>query len=154
MINRVKQFTKGLTAKVTDEEYNWVKTHLTPEEYHLFLQLRRDEQRHCIDVARVFKEEDMIRLGLLHDIGKLRYPLNLSEKSLMVIADKLTKGKIKNLNQLNIVKGYYEHPKIGQELLMTIGQTDRVFLERVKNHHNTHIKDKKLQIFQEVDNHY
>lgn len=151
MIQRIKQFTKGLTAKVSEEERQWVQGYLSPKEYQLFLKLRRDEQRHCIDVARHFTEKGMIRLGLLHDIGKLCYPLNLIQKSIMVIGDKLTHHKLKHLKYFKMVKGYYGHPKFGVDLLKKIGVEDAIFLERVKNHHNDKTRDKVLKQFQKID---
>lgn len=151
MIQRIKQFTKGLTAKVSETDKKWVQGYLSPKEYHLFLQLRCDEQRHCIDVARSFSEKEMIRLGLLHDIGKLRYPLNLIEKSMMVIGDKLTHHRLKQFKHFKIVRGYYDHPKIGAEILKNIGIEDATFLERVRNHHEYRTTDQVLKHFQKID---
>ncbi|MBE6022899.1 MAG: HD domain-containing protein [Cellulosilyticum sp.] len=157
MLYRVKQFIKAVTATVTGEEENWVKGYLSLAEAQLFFRLKVYEQRHCIDVAKILGERtlqdrEMIRLGLLHDIGKIKYPLNPIEKSLIVLLDKLTQGRIKKYDQLKMVKCYYKHPQLGCELLKSIGAYNHFFLEGIKGHHQKEIKEEKIRLLQEVDN--
>lgn len=156
MFYRVKQFMKAITAKVSPEEKQWVKRYLSETEYSLFIRLKIYEQRHCIDVACLLKEKtqedpEMIRLGLLHDIGKIVYPLNPIEKSLMVVLDKLSNRKISQFKKMKMVKCYYGHPQLGYELLKQQGQYDEDFLEIIKQHHlEGHAP--KLLLLQEADN--
>ena len=115
MFYRVQQFIKAITASVSEDEKRWIKGYLTEKEQALFFKLKVYEQKHALCVAKLLSEwtnesQEMIRLGLLHDIGKVLYPLNPIQKSIIVILHKVTLGKIKRFNQFKIVKCYYEHP--------------------------------------------
>ena len=156
MFYRMQQFIKAITATVGKEEREWVKEYLTKEECILFFKLKVYEQRHCIDVAKILEErtnsqKEMIRLGLLHDIGKIVYPLNPIQKGVMVLLDQITKGSIKRCSQSKMVKCYYEHPNLGYKLLKEMGDYNEVFLGKIKNHHNQNIQDLDLNLLQEVD---
>lgn len=157
MFYRVEQFIKAITAKITSEDIAFVKTYLNERESQLFFRLKPYEQRHCIDVARKLEaitrgEAEMIRVGLLHDIGKLVYPLNPIEKSIMVLLDRLTHSKIKKYPQWKLVKCYYEHPRLGYDLLSQIGNYEAGFLEMIKAHHQAESGNTKLALLKEADN--
>lgn len=160
MLYRIKQFIKGMTAKITEEDKAFYKKYLTLKETVLFERLKRYDQKHSLAVAYILKEktdinEEMIRLGLLHDIGKQVYPLNLFKKGSMVILDKVTKGRIKRYQNIRMVESYYEHPQWGYELLKEEGGYEEAFLQIIKSHHmkgsfNINI-DKRLFMLQEAD---
>ena len=81
---------------------------------------------------------DVYKLGkaaLLHDVGKSIRPLSLMEKSMVVLLDKTTKGKIKKYDNIKQIDIYYNHPKIGQEILKKFNY-DKEFLQVVRYHHN------------------
>jgi putative nucleotidyltransferase with HDIG domain len=59
--------------------------------------------------------------GLLHDVGKSRVPLDILNKHGRLTAD-----------ELNIMK---EHTTFGKELLMSIGQADRIAVDVAHTHH-------------------
>lgn len=156
MFYRVQQFIKAITTQITKEDLSFVKQFLNHKEEALFLRLRPYEQRHCIDVASKLKEMtsgdiEMIKLGLLHDIGKIKYPLHPIEKSIIVILDRLTDGRIRKYNKCKMVKCYYEHPQIGYEMLKEVGDYDETFLKLIKNHHNQEEKMSKLLLLQRAD---
>ena len=157
MFYRVRQFVKAVTARITKEDLSFVKQHLNKTEIDLFLRLKAYEQRHCIDVARKLDEMtetdvEMIKLGLLHDIGKIKYPLHPIEKSVIVILDRLTGGHIKRYSKYKMIKCYYEHPRIGYEILKEVGNYDKEFLKLIKNHHSQEEKNSKLSLLQRADN--
>lgn len=159
MIHRIKQFIHAMTAKMREEDQLFVKKHLNKKEQELFFQLRVYEQTHSVRVARHMKEnecnieeeQDMIRIGLLHDIGKIKYPLNPIEKSIIVVLDKMTKGNIKKMRRLKMVKCYYEHAQIGYELLCALGGYDAEFLEAIKYHHEPLPKGEKTRLLKQCD---
>ena len=160
MFYRVQQFIKAITASVSGDEKRWIKGYLTEKEQALFFKLKVYEQKHALCVAKLLSEwtnesQEMIRLGLLHDIGKVLYPLNPIQKSIIVILHKVTFGKIKRFNQFKIVKCYYEHPILGSELLSRQGVYEKEFLECIKRHHELIDSDKispNLSLLQKADN--
>ena len=160
MFYRVQQFIRAMTASLSYEEEQWIKVYLTPKEQELFFRLKVYEQKHCLCVAKLLDEwtsgrEEMIRLGLLHDIGKIVYPLNPIEKSIIVILHKVTNGRIKKFKRLKIIKCYYEHPMIGYEILNNQDHYEETFLECIKAHHEKSTVRKiesNLALLQKADN--
>lgn len=159
MFYRVKQFYRAITATISFEDKEWIENFLSLEEQKLFYSLRIYEQKHCLEVAKLLDKwtegkDEMIRLGLLHDIGKTKYPLNPIEKSIIVLLDKFTKGKVKKLENIKMVKCFYEHPFIGCELLARIDQYDQSFLECISLHHNHQNAEltKELDLLVKADN--
>jgi len=157
---RVKQFYLSIVSKINDEDLDFLKTYLETSELQLFNQLPTYEQKHCINVARDVKStcnqrklrsKDLIKVALLHDIGKIYSNMNPIDKSIMVIMNSITKGKIKAHKKIKNVNMYYNHGDIGYNLLIKHGYNDR-FLFLVKNHHNNNIKeDIELDILRECD---
>lgn len=142
MLYRVKQFVWAVTAKLTPEEEQWIRTYLTDKEEQLFGQLKVYEQKHSVTVAReaakhynVQNKEQFIRMSLLHDIGKIVYPIGPIRKSVMVLLDKFTKGKVSKYTFMKMVRCYYQHPELGYQLLKEKGEYDEAFLLGIRNHH-------------------
>lgn len=161
MLYRVKQFISALNAKLRAEDEVFIATYLNNVEKKYFQKLRVHEQCHALKVAYLLQEENCeevdeekrIRLGLLHDIGKIRYPLNPVEKGIIVLLDRLTKGRIKKYEALKIVKCYYQHATLGYELLSALGGYEKDFLACVKNHHEYHkSEDVLLALLKKCDN--
>ena len=142
---RVQQFIKAITASISEEEKEWVESYLSPKESTLFFKLKIYEQRHCIDVTKLLaiqteENRELVRLGLLHDIGKTKCPLNPIEKSIIVILDKMTKGAIKKWTSLKMVKCYYDHAEIGYQLLKNLDHYDEEFLGSIRKHHSQRVE--------------
>lgn len=160
MFYRVKQFMCAITARLNEADEAFIREHLEEDEEELFKQLRVYEQKHCIVVAKglesalpIEKGRELIKMGLLHDIGKIKYPLNPIEKSVMVILDKVTKGKVKALRHLKMVKCYYGHAAMSYELLKATGKYDEAFLEIIRKHHEKgYTTNEKLRLLQKYDN--
>ena len=100
---------------------------------------------------------DMYRLGraaLLHDVGKSVKHLSLIEKSILVILDKITNGKIKKYTNIKQINVYYNHPKIGSEILKNNGfNNDKELLDIVQYHHSSIAKfdNEMLKIIKTCD---
>ena len=86
-------------------------------------------------------EEMLVKVGLLHDVGKSRQKINIIDKSIIVILNKLTNGKLRNIN-LKKIQCYYNHSEYSYEILKEINKNN-VFLEVVRNHHNEYYSGKK-----------
>lgn len=168
LLYRVKQFIWSVTSRITKEDEEFILQYLNNEEMMLFDKLSLNERKHSVRVARSVKIEldadpaglketnlqecDMIKVSLLHDIGKTAVRLNIIEKSIIVILDKITSGKLKNMTDNNKVNCYYNHGAIGYEILKKYGYNES-FLNLIKDHHviNSH-GNRALEILKYNDN--
>lgn len=147
---RLKQFYWAVSSFFRKVDYNYINEYLNLEEIEFFNRLKKSEKLHCIRVSKdaakyyesISQEESLkyvskdmvIKLGLLHDIGKIKQPLTAIDKSIVVILNKLTKGKLRNNSKSKKVYIYYNHPEEGAKILKNIGY-DEDFLNVVKSHH-------------------
>ena len=134
MFYRMRQFYEALTAKLTEEEQLFITKYLTKEEQALFKKLRVDSQKHSVKVAKLLKKEHM----------------ELMSKE-QVILNKLTKGKVKKLMQLKMVRAYYEHADLGYQLLKKSGKYSERFLQAVKEHHTVQPNDEITKLLKRID---
>ena len=158
---RIKQFYWSITAKLDEEDLEFINKYLNREERKLFSLLIKYEQKHSIKVARdVIKEckeigissDRLLKVALLHDIGKIASRLTIVDKSAIVLFDRLTRGKLKKAKGIKKIEVYYNHGEKGSELLGTYGYDER-FLYLIKNHHNSSIVgDLELDILKKCDN--
>lgn len=156
---RVKQFFWSLDTRIGREDMEYVKRNLSEREYGLFMRLSKQERKHSIKVARDVEAEfaregiaagEMVKVSLLHDIGKVNRRLNSIDKSVLVIADKVTKGRIRDIG-LPKVDVYFNHGAMGRELLSDFRLSERA-LYLIENHHNHEIKgDRELDILMRCD---
>lgn len=110
---RVKQFYVNVTDKMTEKDYDYANEILNKKELELFMKLSKSEQKHSIRIAKdiefiidnnetddeeILKNRNLLmKSALLHDIGKITKRLNVIDKSIIVILNKLTKGKLKSI---------------------------------------------------------
>ena len=85
----------------------------------------------------------------LHDIGKITKRLNVIDKSIIVILNKLTKGKLKSIKTSKKIQCYYNHSSYGYEILKDIID-DTVILDIVKNHHSDN-GNNLVNFFKQID---
>lgn len=146
VVYRVKQFIWGFTSFLKNIDYEYVNEFLNEDEIKIFNKLKHNDRHHCIRVCKdsiKMKEDfnidvDKYKLGkaaLLHDVGKSKTPLSLFEKSVVVLLDKATSGKIKKYDKIKQIDIYYNHPKIGLEVLKNF-EYDKELLQVVRYHHN------------------
>lgn len=145
---RIKQFIWAITSNFKKVDRKLLKKYLNEDEIKIFNKLKVSEQHHCIrvcvDAINMAKSKfkhiniDYIRLGkiaLLHDVGKIEYPLNSIEKSVIVLLDKFSKGKLNGYTKFKKVDSYYNHPKKSAKILAVLNY-DREFLDTIRSHHN------------------
>ncbi|MFT8314886.1 MAG: HDIG domain-containing metalloprotein [Clostridium sp.] len=156
---RIKQFILYINAKPTKDDFKYIKQNLNNNELMLFKNLSLHEQKHCINVAKDIEKicydkkinsSYLIKIALLHDIGKIKGNLNIIDKSILVILDYLSKGKMRKFNGVKKINIYYNHGKIGADILKKYGY-DKRFLYLIENHHNK-INNDELEIIKFCDN--
>jgi putative nucleotidyltransferase with HDIG domain len=158
---RVKQFYWSMTSKLDLMDIELINKFLNTEEKELFNSISTYEQKHSVKVAmdviklceaNNIKNDNLIKVALLHDIGKSYKKLNPVEKSLVVMLDNISKGKLKKFKNLEQVDVYYNHADKGYNILKNKGKYDERFLYLIKNHHNTYvIGDKELDMLKICD---
>lgn len=161
MINRVKQFIRAMTAKIDSSDVDFINKYLNESEKALFNQLSTYEKKHSLCVARdilrqVTKDNleyqmYIVKVGLLHDIGKIKYRLNTIDRVILVLLDKFSKGKIKNINNKK-VHIYFFHGEEGYNILKSMGY-EEPFLNIVRDHHsNKNRENVDMRLLVDADN--
>lgn len=158
---RVKQFYWSITSKIDSEDKMLIDKYLNIYEKQLLSNLSVYEQKHSVNVARdIIKEckknklysETLIKAALLHDIGKANKKLNPVEKSIFVMLNKLSDGKLRKYKSIKKIHVYYNHGDIGYNILKKANKYDERFLYLIKNHHNDFITgDKELELLMACD---
>lgn len=169
MLYRVKQFMMSIYYSGKKIDLKYINSYLDNQEIKEFNKLTKVDKQHSIRVAKEsvnilrtnnsistdeIDEKQLIRVALLHDIGKNKYKLNPIEKATMVILDNITKSKIKKFSdKSNIIKSYYYHPEIGVEILKKLDKSYSIeFLNAIKFHHKEdHDINDMLQILKDAD---
>lgn len=98
-------------------------------------------------------EENMIKIGLLHDVGKSRQRINIIDKSIIVILNKLTKGKLAKIN-LKKIQCYYNHSEYSYEILKEIYNLDKKMCELDKEVYNSEENSENIEILEIIKNHH
>lgn len=165
MVYRVKQFIWHLTSKWQSIDNELINKYLSKEEREVFNKLNVSEQQHsirvCNDALNKVNNENikinknkLAKVALLHDIGKIIKSLNIIDKSIIVILDKITNGNLKKHTNLKKIDVYYNHPKNGVKILKNINKYDNEFLEAISKHHKKYTKlenNMYLKIIRECD---
>lgn len=159
---RVKQFIWAVKSLSEDIDTEYVNKFLNKKERKLFNKLKKTDKQHCIRVSkdavhlskgRNINLNRVAKVGLLHDIGKCEYGLNIIEKSVLVILNKMTKGTLKKYDGIKAVDSYYNPAEKGANLLKHFNTYDKEFLDTVRYHHSNKIQGNKLlDIIKESDN--
>ncbi len=145
---RFRQFLFAMSATMNEVDWHFVGRYLNIEEMALFKRLPGFEQKHCVVVAQKIEElihdrQDVdhrkaIRLGLLHDIGKIEGHLMIFQKSFLTIARFFLRplydfladhGSRKSSNK--ILRKFYihkHHGAIGAELLEKLGEDREIVI--------------------------
>lgn len=164
-MNRVKQFIRCLTAKINEEDYIFINQYLSEKETELLYKLPIYDIKHCINVARDIRDNEnkvelnniklnyneVIKSGLLHDVGKSIRPLNPVEKASLVLLSKFTGGRIKrHQNKSKRIYIYFNHGEEGYKLLNK-NEYSKEFLYVVRYHHDYSKNDSWLNLLRKYD---
>ncbi|SFC69660.1 HDIG domain-containing metalloprotein [Clostridium uliginosum] len=148
MIYRMKQFYWGFISLLKKDDDCLLNKYLNANEKGLFMKLNKSERQHSVRVCKEsinyidkhnminIKKDRMAKCALLHDIGKIKSSLNVVEKGLLVIINKVTLGRFLKYTKYSKIIDYYNHPKLGVESLKQIGIYDNEVLYCIERHHN------------------
>lgn len=163
---RIRQFYINLTDKMSSSDYIYVKSKLDENEFFYFNKILKSEQKHSVRVAMDIEQkikdnsidnkyiidnlDVLIKASLLHDIGKAKAKVNIIDKSIIVILNKLTKENLRKV-PFKKIQCYYNHATYSYEILKDIS-CDTVMLDIIKNHHNkNYINNDLVTFFQQID---
>lgn len=153
MKQRIMQFFHGLTAKLCASDHAFLRRFLDKEEQALFYDMDIVDQRHALHTAytalklaheeRNVNEVFLVRIALLHDIGRMKGDLGLWGKVFTVLmhdffprtaqryAHSAKKGRLDFFRRALYV--YYHHAEIGSEKLLRLGHVEEAAAVRL--HH-------------------
>ncbi len=168
IIYRINQFKLALWAKPSQKDLNYAKDILNLKQFELFTKLQDSEQAHAIAVCRQTEgqghhQADLLTAALLHDIGKIRYPLRLWERVFIVIAksfdteyfEKRWDEEGKGLFRIFAIAA--QHPAWGAELAKQV-ETSPMAVSLIQRHQDEMPnvieteEDRLLEILQKNDN--
>jgi putative nucleotidyltransferase with HDIG domain len=146
----MRQYWSGATAVYSKADEAFARSYLNIQEMALFNQLPGFEKKHCVVVTKIMLEmirgapelepRKIARLGLLHDIGKIRERNSLLTKSILVIVRFLTPWLYDWLADRGenhpLLRRFYihkHHGAVGAELLAKLGEESEI-IAIVKKH--------------------
>jgi hypothetical protein len=161
---RVRQFWQALTARPSAADLQEIQALLSPAQFLLFSRLQPSEQAHAIAVFRKIRRQDsnpdLLVAALLHDIGKIMYPLSLWERVLVVLRgnglpENGTKKRPERRAPYRIVAE--QHPNWGADLASKAGASAlaAALIRRHQDpgpHNGRSSEDRLLAVLQAADN--
>lgn len=150
----VKQFWRGIRARLESPDYKYLVEHLSASERQLFFDMAICDQRHALNVAHTAENlahesgaaidrEFLLRCALLHDVGRLRGDMGLWGKVWAVLANKICAAGAKRMARRgqenwwdyprHALFVYYHHPWLGARKLIKAGL--RREAQIVRRHH-------------------
>ena len=129
-MGRIKQFFRDLTAPARPVEDGFLGEMLEAAETELIHRLRRAELLHAIAVARYVRdnlppgldpgeERAIVRAALLHDIGKTVHPVNVLQKSLVVLLPGRFREDPRLIDRWKPLAIYHHHPEYGRDIVLS-----------------------------------
>jgi hypothetical protein len=138
---RAGQFWRGLSARITAQDYLLAAQILSPQALAFFDRMPMDSQRHSLNVLHAVRTTgldnlDLDTAALLHDIGKLAAEdggvrLNLWLRSPLALLQAWSPRTLRRIASANPSAGWrytayvhLEHPRIGAEWAARAGCSD------------------------------
>lgn len=141
--HRFRQFYHAIFCRYGKADELFARAYLNSQEIALFNQLPGFEKKHCVEVAKIMLElalynpeldpRKLVRLGLLHDIGKSAERSGPVTKAILVVLRYLCPGIFdrladqgENRGFLNKFYVYKHHGDIGAKLLAKMGESAEI----------------------------
>lgn len=153
---RLTQFWHAVSQKPTAQDLNEVRLLLTPEQTALFLKMQPAEQTHALRVLRFLQQQgqqhpNLLCAALLHDVGKIRYPLALWQRIWIVVAQRLFSSRAHQWAQnprnawQKALQAAEKHPEWGAQLAAEVG-CEPLTLQLIARH-----QQRQIQSFQSLE---
>jgi len=156
--DKVKPLVYGLFPKpLTDSDVSFIRQYLNKQEQILFYRMQNIDQRHALDTSFKLKEligrrmklnqDKLYMAALLHDVGKVAYPISLGSRVTSTITFKLFKSfsnwlADKGVNGKKpkgwLIRSLYlhkYHPQLGAELVREL-KVDENVAYLIEHHHD------------------
>ncbi len=166
---RFSQFWRHIRAKpVSVEAREDLDSLLSEGQLRLFEQLPAEYQDHSYRVMKRLRDsgevsQDLLIAALLHDVGKIRTPVSVWERSLAVLLEKWKPATVERINEGSpngwrraiVVKA--QHPIWGAEMAREAGCT-ALTASLIKRHHECVVEQEEteeaqfLRALQRADN--
>lgn len=172
IIYRLSQFYRAMFSRYTKADNNFARSYLNIQEMSLFNQLPGFEKKHSVIVAKKMlqkahddpklDERTLVKLGLLHDIGKVVEHNSIITKSILVIIryffpkmyNKMA-GKGKSDPRFRRYYIHKHHGVVGAELLAKIGESEAILSVISRHDYDPQPDDPiELKLLQQADSTY
>ena len=160
---RIDQFRRTLRPTPDAVPVDRLHNHLNPAQLILFLRMQPSEQAHAFSVFERLRKDgyeqpDLLGAALLHDVGKILYPLALWERVVIVLGSKFFprlarywgQGTPRGLRRPFVVAA--EHPDWGADLVERTG-AGQSMIDLIRYHQDKSSRPELplLSILQSVD---
>jgi hypothetical protein len=159
---RSRQFWNALLGPPRRVESEALLPHLTPAQITLFRRMQPSEQAHAVQTLERLKaagqtDPDLLTAALLHDVGKILYPLSLFERVIIVLGKHFSRrsarrwgqGKPAGFRRPFVVAA--QHPGWGADLAEQAGASRRT-VDLIRRHQEQpSIDDPLLAALQSAD---
>lgn len=145
---RLRQLRANVSAgPLTDEARAEVSLWLSDPEQALFFRYAYADQWHCLRVLHTlqragYNHSDLMAAALLHDIGKVRSPLSIWDRTVIVVGSALFPeragfwgtGELESWRRPFVARA--KHPEWGAEMAEEVGSRP-VVIDLIRHHQDT-----------------
>jgi hypothetical protein len=165
---RIQQFKLAIFPPSQDVETEQVRAYLTPTQLALFRRLQKSEQWHAFTILQNLlengqKNADLLTAALLHDIGKIHYPLGVWERVVIVLVKRVAPRQVPRWGQdapQGLSKPFVvacHHAEWGADLAVRAGAS-KLTSDLIRRHEepvdetSSSRTDRILRLLQQADN--
>ena len=136
-IHRLRQGLRALFASARPVDDQLAGRFLSPDQFAVFKRLQRGEQLHSLHVLRAVLDQadltppDLALAALMHDVGKVRSPQRLWQKTITVLIRTFAPSRFERLSHGDPRRwfnrpfiAYVDHPAWSAEILAQTGASD------------------------------